>query len=421
MNLLAADVSPLAAHLWAAVIAVSLVMYAILDGFDIGTGILLGFERDARCRGAMLRAISTVWDGNETWLILIGVALFGGFPLAFGAVLSSFYLPVIFLIVALIARGVVFEFHAESRRPRVWEWQIALASLVIAFLHGAILGALWTGVAAVDEAAAFGGLRALLSPPAMLGGATVVVLDLVLGCAWLRIKLPDGTFRADTALPRRLTATLLVLLAVVAALAVAIAAPLDGAGPARLTLWLGGGAVAMALALGLLRSWRGSDPAAPFRLAVLTLGVLVTTAALVQYPDLLPGALTLVEAASPENAQWFLLIGVGLAMPVIAAYTLYAYRVFRGEVAMAPGGAKASVVNPRPAPRTPPDPAPPARPAFAAAPPRATALAWGAVVVFPLVFLVVTSAFGTGIGLVGVGLLWLTVGLVALRGGGRQE
>src|ERR1700682_910329 len=178
------------ANFWAAAIALSLLLYVVLDGFDLGVGILFGFTRDETQRRDMLAAISPVWDDNETWLVLAASALFAAFPLVYALLLSAFYLPLCIMLAALILRGVAFEFRhkAGSVMRRVWDAGFAGGSLVATFMQGATLGALVYGLPVVDGRYSGNGVLDWLSPFAVLCGLGLCVGDALLGSAWLVLK-----------------------------------------------------------------------------------------------------------------------------------------------------------------------------------------------------------------------------------------
>ena len=190
-------------NFWAAVLALGLLLYVILDGFDLGVGILFGLARDEAARRDMLSAISPVWDGNETWLVIGGTVLWAAFPIVYALILSAFYLPICLMLAALILRGVAFEFRqkAGSRTSLVWDIGFAGGSLVAAFVQGTAVGALVRGLP-VGADGRFGGSGAFdwVSPFALLCGAGLCLGDALLGAAWLVLKSDgpprDGRYRA---------------------------------------------------------------------------------------------------------------------------------------------------------------------------------------------------------------------------------
>ena len=186
---------------WVAVLAISVLLYVLLDGFDLGVGILFGMTRDKEQRGAMLRAVSPVWDGNETWLVVTGVVLWGPFPLVYATLLSAFYLPLLLMLAGLILRGVTFEFRARAQGSR-WVWDIAFAggSLIATFIQGLTVGALVEGLP-ITEGHYSGGDFGWISPFALLCGVGL--------CLGYRLPKAEvyGTseitrFRTNSSVPR---------------------------------------------------------------------------------------------------------------------------------------------------------------------------------------------------------------------------
>ncbi len=202
------------AYFWAAVIAGSILIYVVLDGFDLGVGILFGWTGDEAHRRQMMNVIAPFWDGNETWLVLIGAALFGAFPQVYAIFLPAFYLPVLLLLLALIFRGVAFEFRYRTTRMRpLWDRGFALGSTVVAFVQGAAIGAMINEIPVVDGQFAGSSLH-WLSPFALLCGVGLVLGYALLGAGWI-VHKADGPLREWAY--RRIGWLLLATLAVVVA------------------------------------------------------------------------------------------------------------------------------------------------------------------------------------------------------------
>jgi cytochrome bd ubiquinol oxidase subunit II len=200
---------------WAAVIAGAIVVYVILDGFDLGVGILFGTTRDAALRKGMMDAISPFWDGNETWLVVIGASLFAAFPVVYAVFLPAFYIPVLLLLFGLIFRGVAFEFRYRGSAHGLWDWGFFLGSTIAAFVQGAAVGAMVRGIPVVDGQYA-GGRFEWLAPLPVFTGIGLVLGYALLGASWLVLK-SEGALR-EWAWPRvpRLAAAVLVVLALAA-------------------------------------------------------------------------------------------------------------------------------------------------------------------------------------------------------------
>ena len=326
--------------LWSAIIALGVFMYVLLDGFDLGVGILFPFTSRREERDAMMNSVAPVWDGNETWLILGGASLLGAFPLAYATLLPALYMPVMVMLFGLIFRGVAFEFRFKAReRQGWWDASFFAGSLVATFAQGLLLGAFIAGLSV--ERMPEGGWRYTggpfdwLTPFSVMTGVGLVCGYALLGATWLVMKtdgrLQDKAFRAA----RRLTALVVLFIAVVS-----LWTPL--AHPAIEERWfrwpnllylspvpLVTGAVVLALWLALGRR----RETAPFVLSMLLFLLAYLGLAISLWPYVVPRALTIWDAASPPDSQIFLLVGVAVLLPIILAYTAFSYRVFRGKVA----------------------------------------------------------------------------------------
>ena len=183
------------AHLpaiWALIIAFAILVYVMLDGFDLGVGILFGTTSDEDFRRTMMNTIAPVWDGNETWLIYVGASLYGGFPMVYAILLPAFYLPVTLLLIALILRGVAFEFRYKTEKLRwVWDWGFFLGSLTAAFAQGAAVGAMVDGLS-VTNGQFSGGPIEWLTPFAIACGLGLVAGYALIGACWLVLKAQGG-------------------------------------------------------------------------------------------------------------------------------------------------------------------------------------------------------------------------------------
>src|SRR5262249_28845232 len=201
---------------WAAVIAFAILMYVVLDGFDLGVGILFGTQASEQHRTTMMGAIAPFWDGNETWLVLVAAGLFATFPMVYAIFLPAFYLPVALMLLAIIFRGVAFEFRERSTTMRpVWDWGFILGSLIIAFVQGTAIGAMVQELPVVDGRYA-GGAFEWLTPFAIFCGIGAVLGYALHGAAWLVLKT-DGELRdwAYQRLPWLLGGVVVVLVIVV--------------------------------------------------------------------------------------------------------------------------------------------------------------------------------------------------------------
>lgn len=312
--------------------AFALVMYVLFDGFDLGVGSLLLWRTKETERDWMVLAIAPTWDGNETWLILAGVCLLGAFPLAYSVVLPAVYLPLIFMLMSLGARGVSFEFRFQTTEWRpFWDRAFGLGSIIAAFCQGVILGTLLQGIS-IREHAFAGGVLDFLSPFSLSTGLTVVVAYGVLGAGWLYYKT-EGSLQAFAARSLRIGVP---LLAVLATLTFAAATALQ---PEIAETWGRFGWLFLAFGLGfytalyraVTRIGRRSDREPLICLLGAYLWVFAGVILCV-YPKIIPFRMTLEAASSPPDSQRFFVVGAICVIPVILAYTAFSYRVFRGKI-----------------------------------------------------------------------------------------
>jgi len=321
------DPTPLAMF-WAAIIALAILAYVILDGFDIGVGILFGTERDEMRRGQMMNTIAPFWDGNETWLVVIGAGLFGAFPAVYAVFLGAFYLPVLLMLVGLIFRGVAFEFRYRSATLRpLWDAGFFYGSVMIAFVQGAAVGAMLRGVR-VENMQYAGEAFGWLHPFALLTGLGLVLGYALLGACWIVFKT-EGTLQAWAY--KRIP---LLVVAVFAVLGVAFLSLIgDAKVPRRLS---GAGLVlpmlcVLALA-GVLVGARARNDKAPFVMAVAFFLTAFLTLAVMIWPFMIPYTVSVADAAAPEASLRFFFYAGIIVLPVIAAYTIGKYWIFRGKV-----------------------------------------------------------------------------------------
>lgn len=320
--------------IWAALLSVAILAYVILDGFDLGVGILFPLLHPGAERDTAMNSVAPVWDGNETWLILGGGGLFAAFPLAYAIVMPAVYAPIIAMLLGLVFRGVAFEFRWRDEPHRVW-WDrgFAFGSIVAAFFQGVVLGAFIQGIAVEDRAYA-GGWFDWLTPFSVLAGVALVAGYALLGAGWL-IWRTDGALQVKA---RRVAWPL--TFAVFAGLAaVSLWTPFLSpeiaqrwfTTPGVAVLWPVP-AVTAGLGLALMWSLRTVREAAPF---LITLGLFVLAFAglgISLFPYVVPRAVTVWEAAAPDNSLALMLVGAVIMLPIILAYTGYAYWVFRGKV-----------------------------------------------------------------------------------------
>jgi cytochrome d ubiquinol oxidase subunit II len=327
--------------IWAVLIAVAVFLYVALDGFDLGVGILFPFAKDARERDQMQGAIAPVWDGNETWLVLGGGGLFAAFPKAYAALMPALYLPIFLMLLALIFRGVAFEFrhHARGAGKRWWTAAFAGGSMVAAAAQGLVLGGFIQGVNIVDGAFA-GGPFDWLTPFSLLVAAALVAGYALLGAAWLVFKTQGALF--DRA---RGWVTQLSLLTALAMGAVSLATlGVDARVTERWGLTMTSvdwpvfikvaplPLIAGALCFLLWRRWSSKPHLAPYLLAVGLFAIGYVGLAISLFPYIVPFAMTPADAAAADNALMLMLAGALVMLPVVLAYTAYVYWIFRAKV-----------------------------------------------------------------------------------------
>ena len=318
---------------WAALIAFAILIYVLLDGFDLGVGILFGTTRDEGYRATMMKAIAPVWDGNETWLVLIGASLFGAFPMVYAIFLPALYLPVALLLFGLIFRGVAFEFRYRARGMR-WLWDLGffLGSLIVAFVQGAAIGTMVQELPVVDGRFA-GGSFGWLSPFSVLCGVGLVIGYALLGASWLVLKT-EGALR-DWAYGWIRLLLIGVLAFLVLAFVFALAKHLR-----VMDRWLEAPWLLVLPATGALAAyglWRGIERRRdwlPYAMSVVIFVAAFLTLAGSFWPYMIPFSVTIWDAAAPPQSLTFLFYGAGIIVfPVVLIYTVAVYWIFRGKVA----------------------------------------------------------------------------------------
>ena len=319
------------ASFWAAVLAGAILIYVVLDGFDLGVGVLFGTTREEAHRARMMDTIAPFWDGNETWLVVIGAGLFAAFPDVYAVFLGAFYLPVLLLLFGLIFRGVAFEFRFRSARMRpVWDWGFFLGSTVVAFVQGAAIGAMMRGIP-VEGGQYTGGPLGWLHPFPILTGIGLVLGYALLGAGWLVLK-SDGELREWAyARIRWLALGVLVVLALAFTLTFDYSVLARGHlqdRPWGLVFPVIGVLALVAIGIGARKMRDGM----PFGLTVLFFFAAFVTLGAMFWPYMIPYSLTVADTAAPDASLRFLFYGGIIVLPVIAAYTIGVYWVFRGKV-----------------------------------------------------------------------------------------
>ena len=320
--------------IWFLLIAVAIFLYVLLDGFDLGIGILFPFAPSDQCRDRMMNSIAPFWDGNETWLVLGGGGLFAAFPLAYAVLMPAFYIPVILMLLGLIFRGVAFEFRfkASDRHRRIWDYAFHFGSLLATLTQGMMIGALVQGVDVAGRSFA-GGAFDWLNAYSVMTGIALIFGYALMGAVWLNMKTEDIT----QAWARKCAAYVLAYVGLFLAI-VSISMPAMNADIRE--LWFSRPniyfliCIPLATLICFIMIWydlhvgREYRPfflsQAVFLLAYLGLGISL-------WPWLVPFAITFREAAAAPTSQSLLLVGTVIMLPVVLIYTGFCYYIFRGK------------------------------------------------------------------------------------------
>ena len=322
--------------IWFVIIVFATLMYIVMDGFDLGIGILFPAIQDADDRDVMVNSVAPVWDGNETWLVLGGAALFGAFPLAYAVIIDALTIPLTLMLIGLIFRGVAFEFRFKAtpaHRP-FWDKAFIGGSVLATFTQGMVVGAVINGFTVSGRAFA-GGPFDWFTPFNLFCGLGLVVAYAFLGATWLVMKSENPLQERMRQVSKRLLLALLGIIAVIS-----IWTPLSQ--PAIADRWFSLPNLffllpvpVLVVVLGLWQ-WRSlSNPRSHHLPFVLTLGLIFlgfSGLGISIWPHIIPPSITLWQAAAPPQSQGFMLVGALFIIPIILVYTFWSYYVFRGKV-----------------------------------------------------------------------------------------
>jgi cytochrome bd ubiquinol oxidase subunit II len=323
------------AVIWAVIIFFGVFMYVVMDGFDLGIGMLYRFVPDRHDRDTMMNTVAPVWDGNETWLVLGGAGLLAAFPLAYSIILSGLYLPLIFMLLGLIFRGVAFEFRfkALEHERHIWDKAFIGGSITASFFQGVALGAFLKGIPVTGRAYT-GGPLDWVAPFPLLSGLGVMIAYTLLGATWLIMKTEGDLQKRMTEVARPFVLLLLLAIAVVS-----IWTPLTHPEVAarwfsfpNLILFSPVPLLVAALSWFLLRALKRDPQRAPFVAALGLIFLGYTGMAISIWPHIVPPAISIWTASSAPQSQGFALVGTLFILPFILAYTVWSYYVFRGKV-----------------------------------------------------------------------------------------
>jgi cytochrome d ubiquinol oxidase subunit II len=324
--------------IWAAILALAVFMYVLLDGFDLGVGMLFGLRPDPRQRDTLVATVAPVWDFNETWLVLGGGGLLAAFPLAFAVIMPALYFPMLLMLIGLLFRGVAFEYRGTSATPPgrwgdFWDHGFFWGSLVATFAQGVMLGNIIQGFPVQSRSFA-GGSFDWINPFALLTGLGVVAGYALQGATWLVMKTEGGLQEWARRAARVCLGGVLLFIALIS-----IWTPLADARIAArwfsMPNWVFFAPVPLltaALAVTLWRSLSGGHDARPFVCSIGLFGLSFSGLAISLWPYAIPPVLTLWDVAAAPKSQAFTLVGTLFLLPVILLYVGWSYWVFRGKV-----------------------------------------------------------------------------------------
>jgi cytochrome d ubiquinol oxidase subunit II len=322
------------ALIWLILLGAAVLAYVLLDGFDLGIGILFPFLGGQRQQTTAMSSVAPVWDGNETWLVLGGGGLFAVFPLAYAVIMPALYAPVIAMLTGLILRGVAFEFRGRSERHRdLWDRSFFAGSLMASFCQGIILGALLQGIPTENRAYA-GGWWDWLTPFSLVTGVALVAGYCLLGATWLVLKTEGDLQRRARGIAGRFAWATLLGIGIFSLWTPFLQADYMAKWFSWPALLYTAPVPVLVLAAGVLlfRTLRRGADVAPFLCAEALFVLCFVGLWISFYPYVVPSSVTIWEAAGPDISLGFLLVGAAVLLPLILAYTAAVYWVFRGKV-----------------------------------------------------------------------------------------
>ncbi len=329
------EIHTLLANIWFFIIGLMLFLYVVLDGFDLGVGILSLVARNDKHRAIMMMSLESIWDANETWLVLLGGSLFGAFPLVFAIMLQTLYIPIMVMLFALIFRGFAFEFRHHARNKAPWNQAFGVSSLLAALAQGVAFGGLISGLG-VTESDDQGNVRGWFTPFAALVALGVATGYTLLGAAYLVIKT-EGAIQRISIVQSYVAAALEIVLVITV---VIWAARFNTYFAARWADKETGNFMNFFLILAvfaffmLMRALQKRFEVRAFFWSVIITLASFTAVTIGYYPYMVPASISLLHAASSSKTLIFMLAGIGLLIPVMLVYSGYQYLVFRGKVQM---------------------------------------------------------------------------------------
>ena len=323
------------APLWAFIIIFGIMMYVVLDGFDLGIGILYPFVKNKTHKKVMKTTIMPIWDGNGTWLVFSGAMLFAVFPMAYSVITSALYIPIVLMLFGLIFRGVALELRAKASEAKkhIWDALFMVGSFLAAFFQGVILGAYINGLP-VENGSYTGSAFDWIAAFPIFCGISVVIAYALLGCTWLIMKTEDSLHE----LMYRIVKPLIIILLFVI-LVISLWTPIKYPGVAERWFslpnfyWLMPVPILIIVSvIGLLRSVVNDDHTKPFLLALFIIFLGFVGLGISLWPYIVYPSLTIYNSIAPVQSQGILLIGTMFFLPIILGYTGMTYYVFRGKV-----------------------------------------------------------------------------------------
>ncbi|WP_350558808.1 cytochrome d ubiquinol oxidase subunit II [Psychrobacter sp. CAL346-MNA-CIBAN-0220] len=319
--------------IWGGLIALAVFVYVLLDGFDLGCGILFPFAGSDKNRSRMMNSIAPFWDGNETWLVLGGGGLFAAFPVAYGIIMTGLYLPVIFMLFGLIMRGVAFEFRFKASAHRyVWDFFFFIGSVLATFCQGLMLGALVQGLEASNRLYT-GGPFDWFTPFAVVCGIALIIGYALLGSTWLIIKTEHKLqVWARKVSSWILSALVLAMVVVTIFMYFSDINALEGWFSLPGLLYLAPMPIIVLLLFFVMRKDLATEREyRPFLLTVALFLMGYIGVCYAMFPYIVPYQMTIYEAAAADTSLSFMLIGAGIMLPIILSYTAFAYYTFKGK------------------------------------------------------------------------------------------
>lgn len=322
--------------IWVGIIGLGVLIYVIMDGFDLGIGILFPFIKSSEERDVMMNTVAPVWDGNETWMVLGGAGLYAAFPLVYSTVLSAFYMPIILMVVALIFRGVAFEFRFKAHRTKaLWDLAFIWGSILASFFQGVILGAYIQGIKTSNGIFA-GQWLDWLTPFSLFTGIGVIIIYAALGCGWLIFKTESQLQHEMFKLMPKLVIALLVVF-----VGVSIYTPMTH--PEIAARWFAMPnlmyfspvpLLVLLFSVLIIKDCKKEqlNDITPFIYTLALVFLAFTGFVISLWPNIIPPSVTIWQAAAPESSQLFALIGALILIPIIIGYTILSYWVFRDKV-----------------------------------------------------------------------------------------